>query len=243
VGARQWSAAIEDYLKAIYLIEESGRPATGVAIAERLGVAGGSVTPMVKRLVAEGLVDQQPYRPAVLTARGRLVALEVVRHHRLLELFLSEALGMTWDRIHAEAEVLEHHISEDLEDLIAARLGDPDFDPHGHPIPRRDGTVPVAVHRTLRSAAAGDLVTVAVVDDEHPDLLRYLEQHGVRVGTPVHVREVNAVAGTITLEVVEEGAATQAGADAPRGAELVVSLDVAIGIGVAYAGAASASAD
>lgn len=226
MGSHRWSAAIEDYVKAIYLIEESGRAATGVAIAERLGVAGGSVTPMIRRLVAEGLVEQEPYRPATLTARGRLVALEVLRHHRLIELFLSEALGMSWDRIHAEAEVLEHHISEDLEEIIAERLGNPDFDPHGHPIPRRDGTVPATTRRTLREASVGDVVEVKVVGDDQPELLRHLETHGIGVGTRVRIADASAIAGTVTVEVVTAGHAV------PAGRTLVLALEVASSIGI-----------
>ena len=136
------SVAVEDYVKCIWTLEEAGEDATGTAIAARMGVSAASVTGMGRRLVQLGLVDQEPYRPWRLTANGRLLALEVVRHHRLLELFLSRSLGMGWDRIHAEAEVLEHHISEELEELIAQSLGNPEFDPHGHPIPKRDGTMP-----------------------------------------------------------------------------------------------------
>ena len=108
------------------------------AVAERLGVTPASASAMVKRLADEGLVDYEPYHGARLTAKGERVALETIRHHRLLELFLAEVLGMPWDRVHEEAEVLEHHISEELEELIAAKLGQPDLDPHGDPIPSRD---------------------------------------------------------------------------------------------------------
>src|SRR2546421_5566998 len=130
------SEAIEDYAKAIYaLSRRSGAPVGTSELAQRLGVAPATATAMLKRLDGMGLVSYQPYRGATLTAAGDRVAMEVIRHHRLLEAFLSETLGMPWDRVHAEAEVLEHYISEELEALIAGQLGDPTRDPHGDPIP------------------------------------------------------------------------------------------------------------
>src|SRR5436305_2338363 len=124
--------AVEDYAKAIYAIEERTADAVGTsALAERLGVTPASASAMVKKLDGLGLVKHVPYRGVELTAAGRRVALEVLRHHRLLELYLAQSLGVPWDRVHDEAEVLEHHISEELEELIAAKLGDPISDPHG----------------------------------------------------------------------------------------------------------------
>lgn len=132
------SEAIEDYAKAIHaLAERSERPVGTSALADRLGVTPGTVTAMLKRMDEMGLIEHEPYRGATLTAAGERVALEVIRHHRLLESYLAEALGMPWDRVHAEAEVLEHYISEELEDRIATALGDPLRDPHGDPIPDR----------------------------------------------------------------------------------------------------------
>src|SRR3984893_10764311 len=130
------SASVQDYAKAVYALEaRAGGAVSTNDLAERLGVTPGSVSAMVRKLSEVGLLEHQPYRGVRLTAQGRQVALEVLRHHRLLELFLAEELGMPWDRVHAEAEVLEHVISEDLEQLIAARLGNPTLDPHGDPIP------------------------------------------------------------------------------------------------------------
>src|SRR3989441_4308448 len=133
------SSAVEDYAKAIHaLAAESGGPVSTNAVAERLGVTPASASAMVKRLDELGLARHVPYRGVELTARGSQLALEVLRHHRLLELYLAETLGVPWDRVHDEAEVLEHHISEELEELIAAKLGNPTRDPHGDPIPTRE---------------------------------------------------------------------------------------------------------
>ena len=135
--------AIEDYAKAIYALSQKREgQVTNGALAERLGVTPATATSMLKRLDGLGLVDYLPYKGVTLTAAGEKVALEVIRHHRLIEAYLSEALGMPSDRVHEEAEVLEHYISEDLELLIAAKLGEPSHDPHGTPIPGPDLTPP-----------------------------------------------------------------------------------------------------
>src|SRR4051794_33458475 len=132
------TAAVEDYLKAIYMLQGGDESASTNALAARLEVTPAAVSGMLRKLAGLGLVEHEPYRGVRLTQRGRLVALEVVRHHRLLELFLVESLGMGWDEVHAEAEVLEHVLSEGLEELIAAKLGNPTLDPHGDPIPTRE---------------------------------------------------------------------------------------------------------
>jgi DtxR family Mn-dependent transcriptional regulator len=137
------SEAIEDYAKAIYVLSQSRPgPVHNGEVAERLGVAPGTATSMLKKLGELGLVEYLPYRGVTLTPAGEKVALEVIRHHRLIEAYLSEALGMPDDMVHAEAEVLEHHISEQLEELIAAKLGEPSYDPHGTPIPGPDLSLP-----------------------------------------------------------------------------------------------------
>src|SRR5689334_162152 len=133
------SEAIEDYAKAIYTLSQQRRgPVLNGEVAQRLGVAPATATAMLQKLSGLGLVDYMPYRGVTLTPAGERVALEVIRHHRLIEAYLSEALGMPSDRVHEEAEVLEHHISEELESLIAAKLGEPSHDPHGTPIPGPD---------------------------------------------------------------------------------------------------------
>src|SRR5216117_3900573 len=140
----QISPAVEDYAKAIYALQERGDgcAVTTNALAERLGVTPASASAMVKKLAGIGFVSHVPYKGVQLTAKGSAVALEVIRHHRLLEAYLSESLGLPWDRVHDEAEVLEHVLSEELEELIAAKLGNPTHDPHGDPIPTRDGLMP-----------------------------------------------------------------------------------------------------
>jgi DtxR family Mn-dependent transcriptional regulator len=137
------SEAIEDYAKAIYMLEQRREgPALTGEVAERLGVTPATATSMLKRLAGLGFVDYEPYKGATLTPAGQKIALEVIRHHRLIESYLSEALGMPNDRVHEEAEVLEHYISEELEQLIAAKLGEPSHDPHGTPIPGPDLRLP-----------------------------------------------------------------------------------------------------
>ena len=149
------SSAVEDYAKAIYALQERSDGAVSTnALAERLGVTPASASSMVKKLDAMGLVVHEPYHGVTLTENGLKVALEVIRHHRLLELYLTETLGVPWDRVHDEAEVLEHVLSAELEELIAAKLGDPTHDPHGDPIPTRDGRMPDAA--TVSLAVAGD---------------------------------------------------------------------------------------
>ncbi len=144
------SAAIEDYCKAIYTLEtRANEPVSTNALAERLELTTGSVSGMLKKLDELGLISHVPYRGVRLTPEGARVALEVIRHHRLLELYLAEALHMPWDRVHDEAEVLEHVLSDELEELIAAKLGNPTIDPHGDPIPKRRP----GARRALRRAA------------------------------------------------------------------------------------------
>src|SRR3954471_741668 len=167
-------SAIEDYAKAIYTLEERGEGAvTTTALADRLGVTAGSVSAMLRKLDAAGLVAHEPYRGVTLTPHGRRVALEVIRHHRLIELFLAEVLDMPWDRVHDEAEVLEHVLSEELEGLIASKLGHPTQDPHGDPIPSADLEL-TEVRRgvpleSLEPGATGRFVRVS---DADPEMLR-----------------------------------------------------------------------
>jgi DtxR family Mn-dependent transcriptional regulator len=173
--------AIEDYLKSIYELTEGEARATTNQIAERMGVTPASVTGMLKRLAASDppLLDYHKHRGAALTAEGRKVALELIRHHRLLELFLHETLGYTWDEVHAEADRLEHVISEDFEERIAQALGNPQHDPHGDPIPSRDFRLPPETAVPLSSLRSGQAGTVHRVANEDPELLRYLETIGL----------------------------------------------------------------
>src|SRR2546421_9524259 len=168
----QISSAVEDYAKAIYALQERGDgcAVTTNALAERMGVTAASASAMVKKLDAMGLVTHVPYRGVQLTAKGSAIALEVIRHHRLLELYLSETLGLPWDRVHDEAEVLEHVLSEELEELIAAKLGDPTHDPHGDPIPTRELEIVEIPTDTLASLEPGARGRFVRISDSDPDM-------------------------------------------------------------------------
>jgi DtxR family transcriptional regulator, Mn-dependent transcriptional regulator len=194
-----FSEAMEKYLKVIFGILEGEKRATTSAIAERLGVAPASVTAMIKKLQRLKLVTYKPYYGVTLTKAGKQTALEIVRHHRLLELYLSEALGMPWDRVHEEAEKLEHVLSEELEDRMAAVLGDPAFDPHGAPIPGRDGTIQRIETRSLTSVALGEKVEVVEVTDGDPGLLRYLGGLKMFPGTVVRIIQIEPYHGPLKI--------------------------------------------
>jgi DtxR family Mn-dependent transcriptional regulator len=183
-----FSASVQDYAKAVYSLEaRKGAAVSTSELAERLGVTPGSVSAMVRKLSEVGLVEHEPYRGVRLTGQGRRVALEVLRHHRLLELFLAEELGMSWDRVHAEAEVLEHVLSEELEELIAARLGDPTVDPHGDPIPTVEFGIEERQTHRLDELAPGDAGCFVRVSDSDPEMLRYLAEHGIAIGDRLEV--------------------------------------------------------
>ena len=195
------SEAIEDSAKAIHALaaREPG-PVGTTALAERLGVSPGTVTAMVKRMAELGLVSYEPYQGVELTAPGERMALEVIRHHRLLESFLAEALGMPWDQVHDEAEVLEHYISEDLEERIAAALGDPERDPHGDPIPDRDLTITDPVPGIpLIELEPGDGGVFTRVSDGHPEMLRFLDQHEIRPGAQLEVLRREPFGGAVVI--------------------------------------------
>jgi DtxR family transcriptional regulator, Mn-dependent transcriptional regulator len=200
--AFETTEAIEDYAKAIYSLQHGrDEPVTTSALADRLGVSAGSASGMVKKLDGLGLVDHVPYRGVVLTPLGRRVALEVLRHHRLLELYLTEAFGMPWDQVHAEAEVLEHVLSEELEELIATKLGDPTVDPHGDPIPGRDGSIDEPVTRSLAELVAGDRATFLRVSDSNPDMLRYLADREIRPGQELEVIDKQPFGGPLFIRI------------------------------------------
>jgi DtxR family Mn-dependent transcriptional regulator len=192
------SSAVEDYAKAIYALEtRRGRAVSTNSLAERLGVTAASASGMVKRLGELGLVEHQPYHGVSLTEQGRKVALEVMRHHRLLELYLVETLGVPWDRVHQEAEVLEHVLSEELEELIAEKLGHPTHDPHGDPIPTRDLTLVEPPTESLQDCAAGDQGTFTRISDSDPDMLRFLADRGIAPGGRFEVLEKQPFGGPL----------------------------------------------
>jgi DtxR family Mn-dependent transcriptional regulator len=192
---------MENYLKVIYEILEKSDRATTSSIALRMGIASPSVTAMIKRLAGLNLVTHEPYQGVRLTEVGSKTAIEVVRHHRLLELYLAEALGVPWDQVHDEAEKLEHAISEDLEDRIAAVLGHPTVDPHGSPIPARDGSIERVDGEPLTGVGAGETVTVVEVDDRDAELLRYLGELELFPGALVEVLRVEPYEGPFVLRV------------------------------------------
>jgi DtxR family transcriptional regulator, Mn-dependent transcriptional regulator len=189
-GQELRTSAVEDYTKAIYALElRASEAVTTNALAERLGVTPGSASAMVKRLGELGLAEHRPYHGVSLTDQGRRVALEVMRHHRLLELYLVESLGVPWDRVHAEAEVLEHVLSEELEELIAAKLGDPTHDPHGDPIPTRDLKIEEGTTASLQTLGPGDRAIFTRVSDSDPEMLRFLAARGIAPGDELEVIE------------------------------------------------------
>jgi DtxR family transcriptional regulator, Mn-dependent transcriptional regulator len=192
------SSAVEDYAKAIYALQSRGEGAvSNNALADRLGVTAASASGMVKRLDELGLVRHVPYRGVRLTRDGVSLALEVLRHHRLLELYLSESLGVPWDRVHDEAEVLEHVLSEELEELIAAKLGDPTHDPHGDPIPTRDGRIEEGDTEALDALDAGQAGRFVRISDSDPAMLRYLADRGIAPGARLEVVERQPFGGAV----------------------------------------------
>jgi len=198
------SASIQDYAKAVYALE--ARAGTAVStndLAERLGVTPGSVSAMVHKLSELGLVEHEPYRGVRLTEQGRLIALEVLRHHRLIELFLAEELGMPWDRVHAEAEVLEHVLSEELEALISARLGHPTIDPHGDPIPSPALEIDEPRTLSLDELQIGAGGRFARVSDSNPEMLQYLAEQGIALGDHLQVCGRQPFGGPVFVRVGE----------------------------------------
>ncbi|MCW1967280.1 MAG: metal-dependent transcriptional regulator [Anaerolineae bacterium] len=174
------SESVQNYLKAIYKLKEDGKRVNTNALADKLAVSAASVTGMVKKLAELKLVEHEPYQGFHLTPTGEKMALEIVRHHRLIELYLMEAMGYSWDQVHDEAERLEHAISEAFEDRMAALLGDPKHDPHGDPIPSKDGVVAGVSRYKLADVPTGDVVQIERVDDNDGERLRQLGHLGLR---------------------------------------------------------------
>ena len=201
---QQGQEAVEDYAKAIYGLAQGhpGEPVTTSELASRLGVSPGTVTAMLKRMAKLGLLEHEPYHGARLTESGERLALEVIRHHRLLEAYLAEALGMPWDRVHDEAEVLEHYISEELEERISEALGHPDRDPHGDPIPDRELTLAEADDAVALSALEPGAGGVFVrVSDGNPEMLRYLSERRITLGSELAVTGRQPFGGPLVIEV------------------------------------------
>src|ERR671914_1470932 len=219
VSKSELSAAIQDYLKEIYKLQASGERPTTTAIARRLGVAPSSATSMVKKLAALGLAEHAPYRGIELSDAGTKIALEVIRHHRLLEQYLAETLGLSIDAVHAEADRLEHVLSEELEARIDEKLGYPTHDPHGDPIPDAGLNVDRSELRSLEALEPGEEATVKRVPDGDADLLRYLAKLALVPGGRVTMRRSEPFGGPVTVSV--------------SGKEHAISRELAGQIGVA----------
>ncbi|QLG29283.1 metal-dependent transcriptional regulator [Halorarum halophilum] len=199
------SDVMEDYLKAIYVLQtEDGPPVSTSAIAERLDKTPPTVTSMLDTLTERGLVEREKYKGAELTPEGRTVALEVIRHHRLLEAYLAEQLDYSWSEVHEEADILEHHISEEFERRVAEVLGNPTIDPHGDPIPGADLEPPSdSDTRPLTDFEVGDDIVIARVSDRDDEELEYLERAGITPGTAATIVDV-APFGMVTVRVAGE---------------------------------------
>ena len=214
------SESIQDYLKSVYKLQaEHGRVTIG-ALAKDQSVSPASASAMVKKLAALDLLEHEPYHGAQLTESGERVALEVIRHHRLLELYLVRSLGVPWDRVHAEAEVLEHVLSEELEELIAAKLGDPTHDPHGDPIPTRELIIEETVTESLQVLTPGTRGTFARVSDSDPAMLRYLAERGIVPGVELEVVERQPFGGPVFVQIAD--------AVHPLGGELAQAMRVQV---------------
>jgi DtxR family Mn-dependent transcriptional regulator len=212
------SAAIQDYLKEIYKLQSEGTRPTTSAIARRMGVAPSSVTSMLKKLAALGLAEHSPYRGVELSESGTKIALEVIRHHRLLEMYLAETLGVPIDAVHAEADRLEHVLSEELEARIDEQLGYPTHDPHGDPIPDAGLRMDTKRLRSLDALEPGEQATIRRVPDSDSDLLRYLAGLQLVPGGHVTMHRAEPFGGPVTVAV--------------DGREHAISRELAMQIGI-----------
>jgi DtxR family transcriptional regulator, Mn-dependent transcriptional regulator len=219
------SPHVQDYAKAVYALQdrEGGTVSTN-ELAERLDVTPGSVSAMVRKLADIGLAEHVPYHGVRLTEQGRRVALEVLRHHRLIELFLAQELGMSWDRVHAEAEVLEHVLSEELEQVIAARLGHPELDPHGDPIPTATFEIDERPTRPLDELPVGAGGRFARVSDSDPAKLRYLAELDISLGDRLEVTDRQPFGGPVFVRFGE--------VERPLGGELAHAMRIEVQEGI-----------
>ena len=200
------SLTVENYVKAVYQIcaTQEGRPAATGQLAATLDVLPGTVTSMLKTLSQSQLVTYTPYEGVQLTEAGQRLALRVLRRHRLIELFLVETLGLTWDEVHEEAEMMEHAVSDFLVDRIDQYLDNPEFDPHGDPIPQSDGTISSSASHALAECKSGDRFRLTRVVDQSPEFLRYLTDTGLELGTEGLVADNRRIAGMITVDIAGE---------------------------------------
>jgi DtxR family transcriptional regulator, Mn-dependent transcriptional regulator len=221
---RRSSSSIEDYIRVIYGLVERGEAVTNTSLASRLEVSPSSASGMVTKLSQQGLVEHVPYRGIELTPAGRLLARGVLRRHRLIETYLVQQLGYTWDEVHAEADALEHAVSDRLVERIAAKLGNPVRDPHGDPIPAADGSVEELSTRLLDELEPGAVGQIVRVWDTDPNLLRYLSEHAISLGKRIEVVERQPFGGPLVVKVGSPpDAATHA-----LGKEIAQALSVAV---------------
>ncbi len=195
------SKQMEDYLKNIYKLQEEVCPVATKAIAEKMGISPASVTSMIKKLDQMKLLAYKRYKGVALTERGEKVALEIVRHHRLLELYLTQKMGMEWHKVDAEAEELEHVLSEDLEAAMDRALDFPTIDPHGDPIPSKEGVITSPEEIVLIDLEPGQLSVVSRVTQESSDVLHYLGKLGIYPDVAIKVEEHAPLGGTVTISV------------------------------------------
>lgn len=200
-SSESYTASVEDYLKTIYEIEEHSGAAATNDIATKLAVAPASVSGMVRRLAGQGLLEHERYRGVRLTDEGRRVALSTMRRHRIIELYLTEQLGYPWDLVHDEAERLEHAASDELVDRMAAVLGEPTVDPHGAPIPTREGEIDTGDDIPMTDLKPGEVGRITRVSDDDSALLRYLGELGLTLGTTITIISVAPFLGPITLMI------------------------------------------
>ena len=196
--------SVEDYLKAIYRISRGGGPASTSDIAAALALSAPSVSGMIKRLSDQGFLEHVPYKGVELTVEGRLAALRILRRHRLIESYLVEFLGYSWDSVHEEAERLEHAVSDRLIERMADALGNPLFDPHGDPIPAADGSIPELSYIALPKIETGQIVELRRVDNIDPDRLRYIASLGLKPGTVFTVIDRQPFQGPVTIRLNEK---------------------------------------
>jgi DtxR family Mn-dependent transcriptional regulator len=201
LGDKMPSKSVEDYLKQTYKLQTERGHVSFSHLAEKLKVSASSVTQMVKKLERDGLIEYTPYQGVLLTEKGKKVALEVIRHHRLLELFLSEIMGYPLEKVDAEAEKLEHTISEEFEDMMNERLGNPKVDPHGDPIPTKDGKLAVHQYLPLAEASVGDPLIIKRVSDHDPEMVRYMHELGLLPNVQVRILHKEPFEGPLKVQL------------------------------------------
>jgi len=194
------SEAVEDYLKQTFKLQSRNEKVSLSDLANNLNVSAPSVTQMVKKLEKSGSIKYTPYQGIVLTEKGKKIALEVIRHHRLLELFLSEIMGYPLEKVHAEAEKLEHFISEDFEDLLNERLGNPTVDPHGDPIPSKDGRLNKKLYLALLEAPLNTYLDIKRVSDKNPEVLKYIAKLGLLPDTKLSILRKEPFDGPLVIK-------------------------------------------